>query len=378
MKVSGKSAYLRLGEEIRKWIASDNLLPGDRLPGLTAIAAKGGVSIRTADMALQQLIRDGVCYRRPKQGTFVARQLGDGDGRQRALLLHSCWTRSEYVNSSILMSILDGAQAACAEHGIMLLPVYGDPEQTLRFYLNSKDFHVFGMIFSDQCDWQEKIGMPQEYPQMRFAWLNYWCNAEATRYPNLVEVLSDEAGGGRWAARHLWELGHRRICTVNIWPETLPDLNYALRIEGFRQEFLRLGGRLEDLTQCGFGSDQLGGGNALRRMQHGGPLALEQARKHSTRFTAVFCVEDALAAGIALADPALEVVGYDRMISWFADVAQITSVRVDYRGQACRAVARLSQNEFRPGREIIPVCPEPKTELRPLPAAEPMTAMNFN
>ncbi len=359
MKVAGKSAYIRLAEEIRKWIASDNLLPGDRLPGLTEIAARTGVSLRTADMALQQLIRDGVCYRRPKQGTFVARRLGAGDGRQRALLLHSCWTRGEYVNSSALLSVLDGAQTACAERGIMLLPVYGDLEHALRFYLSSRDFSVSGVIFSDQCEREEKLTLTADYPQVRFAWLNYWFDLEATRRHNLIEVLSDEAGGGRRAARHLWEQGHRRICVAGILPSTR-DLNYILRIEGFRREFFALGGREEELIQCDFPAEQLGGNNALRRMQYGGPLALEQARKRSNAFTAVFCVEDALASGIAIAAPELEVVGYDRMIPWFADVARIDSVKVDYRGMACRAVARLDENEFRAGREILPVTLERK------------------
>jgi DNA-binding LacI/PurR family transcriptional regulator len=67
------------------------------------------------------------------------------------------------------------------------------------------------------------------------------------RWPGLHRVLHDSAQGGRLAAEHLWELGHRHVLCVDS-PydhgrfETLPP-NYWAGGYAFVQEWTRRGGR---------------------------------------------------------------------------------------------------------------------------------------
>ena len=69
---SEKAVYIQLKDSIKKAIISGKYPPLSKLPPVSKIATDSGVSLRTADIALQELINEGVCFRRPKKGTFVS------------------------------------------------------------------------------------------------------------------------------------------------------------------------------------------------------------------------------------------------------------------------------------------------------------------
>ncbi len=64
--------YVQLGQQLKEHITRGKLTPGTPLPNIGTIANVAGVSIKTAERALNGLIHDGVCVRRPKKGTYVA------------------------------------------------------------------------------------------------------------------------------------------------------------------------------------------------------------------------------------------------------------------------------------------------------------------
>lgn len=72
-KDSLQPLYLQLEELIRGWIATGQLRPGDRIPSEPELADKLGMSRMTARRAIDELVADGTCLRRPGKGTFVAK-----------------------------------------------------------------------------------------------------------------------------------------------------------------------------------------------------------------------------------------------------------------------------------------------------------------
>lgn len=65
-------AYHQLALEIRKSILSGDLKPGAKLPGEFALAEAHGVSRTTARLAIKELEKGSLVYRRQGAGTFVS------------------------------------------------------------------------------------------------------------------------------------------------------------------------------------------------------------------------------------------------------------------------------------------------------------------
>jgi GntR family transcriptional regulator len=79
----GEAAYRRLAQALRDDIATGRYRDGMQLPTESELATQHGLSRQTVRRAFQELVSDGVVYRVPGRGTFVAetdshylRQLG--------------------------------------------------------------------------------------------------------------------------------------------------------------------------------------------------------------------------------------------------------------------------------------------------------------
>lgn len=120
--------------------------------------------------------------------------------------------------------------------------------------------------------------------------------------PRVAQVRLDERGAGARIARHVWELGHRRVATVTLpmspceesGPVTAAALRAATsvparqRLEGFRDVF----GPRATAVQSGAGSSVEGGLEA-------GRLLLDVPADE--RPTAIVAQSDVIAAGVILA-----------------------------------------------------------------------------
>jgi GntR family transcriptional regulator len=72
-KVSAQPLYLQLEELIRNAIDSGQLQSGDRVPGEVELATTHGISRMTARRAIDALVMEGILFRQPGKGTFVAK-----------------------------------------------------------------------------------------------------------------------------------------------------------------------------------------------------------------------------------------------------------------------------------------------------------------
>jgi GntR family transcriptional regulator len=66
--------YLRIAADLREKIANGELLPGEQVPSLDALAETYRVSRTTAHRAVQVLVDEGLLESRPRWGMFVAQR----------------------------------------------------------------------------------------------------------------------------------------------------------------------------------------------------------------------------------------------------------------------------------------------------------------
>jgi GntR family transcriptional regulator len=71
-KSSPQPLYLQLEELIRTWIESGKRQPGDRIPSELELASTHDISRTTARRAIETLVMEGLLFRQPGKGTFVA------------------------------------------------------------------------------------------------------------------------------------------------------------------------------------------------------------------------------------------------------------------------------------------------------------------
>jgi len=147
-------------------------------------------------------------------------------------------------------------------------------------------------------------------------------------------VASDAFGAGRLAARHLLELGHRRLAFIGPASESH---TFRMRERGFVAELREAGVALPSTR--------------LRRARPsvaGGEKAMKALLREDDGTTAVFCANDLTALGALKAGAAagmdvpggLSVVGCDDIEMARYVTPELTTVRVPARGLGARA-ARL-------------------------------------
>jgi GntR family transcriptional regulator len=71
-KASAQPLYLQLEALVRGWIDSGEVQQGDRIPSEMDLAETYGISRMTARRAIDTLVIEGLLFRQPGKGTFVA------------------------------------------------------------------------------------------------------------------------------------------------------------------------------------------------------------------------------------------------------------------------------------------------------------------
>ena len=72
---SSTAFWIQVKDQIGNYISSNNIPSGTRLPCVSELAKQAGVSLKTSERALIELVKEGICFRRPKKGTFVGSDL---------------------------------------------------------------------------------------------------------------------------------------------------------------------------------------------------------------------------------------------------------------------------------------------------------------
>jgi DNA-binding LacI/PurR family transcriptional regulator len=216
----------RAGEQIKHYIRSRRLPPGDLLPPVRALAEHFGVSRDAAWRALRELQDEGWISARANRRYEIAKDVYTrilGSLKVKAL-----FTGGTYIRFSGFRRLADSLKQECHHHNmelsISLLPIDKEPDDSVwegcdvllidadsspLFLKHFKKFKV------------PVIGLDAEY---------------SNRYH--LNIVTDHYAGGRLAAERLIRNGSRKACIVHF---EKPPPRIQARVDGFRQVWLESG-----------------------------------------------------------------------------------------------------------------------------------------
>lgn len=223
--------YIQLRDSLVATIKQKQLQPLTQLPNVAEIAEAAGVSIRTADLALQELVRDGICFRRPKKGTFVGKE---SDFSKYSVC--GVWTNFNLsLPHAYPMPYLfySGITETAKEIGAGAVIVPSDPKELIQRYDRSQEFDFLGIITLDFDKFDSLLVLAKEFPQKKFFYLNYFTDKFNSLPSNMYAIINDDFAGAYRLVEHFISQQAERFLILS---QKLPlgDYTYKERIRGFR------------------------------------------------------------------------------------------------------------------------------------------------
>jgi GntR family transcriptional regulator of arabinose operon len=194
--------YLQIYEDLLREIKSGKLKPGDRLPSFMQLRDIYEAMPATAERAYARLESENLVIRKARQGVFVAPRQQALTGKI-GLLIHSLNQSSRI--SLYTESLLNGIREGCTEQNVEVLLIdlheADNAQKTDGVLLYCDKLHAYA------------LGLKPERPHVL---LNQ-------RADGIVAVTADDFAGGKLAATHLLELGHKRIAYLmeSVYEEPL-------------------------------------------------------------------------------------------------------------------------------------------------------------
>jgi len=342
--------FRQMAEQLARQIVAQRLTAGMRLPDICTLANTAGVSLKTAERALNELIRKDLCFRRPKNGTLVGKPARAAPAKPVCGLFHPRGLTSferDLVQAAIQRGLMDGAERS----QIQMAFVTGDPAATIGSYRAQAGSNFKGLIMLRWESLDQGRALAEQFPDLRFVYVNYELPEFDATPGNILGVFNDDFAGACQMGAYLASRGHRQIAALSL---DLPDVNYGRRIAGLRQALQEAGW---DLPADRLMTGQRTGRQDLRAI--GRTLAAIVLRR-TPRPTALFCVNDLLAAGAVdyLRSAGLarrvEVTGYDRLIPDLWQQGGFSTVAVDFE-QMGRKALKLLQAKSSP--KVLRVMP---------------------
>jgi DNA-binding LacI/PurR family transcriptional regulator len=341
-------------------------------PTLAGVAARAGVSPSTASLAFSGSPRVTTATR--ERVLTAAAELGYAgpDPRAASLRRGRSGVIGVFIGERLLyafrdpvsVQLLDGITEVLGSHGVGLLLLAGDSgrpplEQILRMPLDAAIFATCGLEDDPALEALRARGVPL-------------VAVEGPDVDGIPLVDIDDRRGVRDLARHLHDLGHRRVATVAmplrldgtrglVTPERRARAHYRdvrHRIEGVEDVF----GTVAVVETASNAVDE---GERAARLLLAGP----------DRPTAVLAQSDVLAAGVLRAAAHLgldvpgdlSVTGFDGAdLHWLAPVVITTVVQpTEAKGRAAAEAALAQVDGVHPPDVLLPVHVRPGTTTGP-------------
>ena len=352
-KLSATPVYLQIKKQLREYIASNKLEPDAPIPNVKQIAAMGGVSLRTADMAMLSLIEDGVCYRRPKKGTFVAHNVFANMGQRRVVGINCHQSLQEIENSQLEMAVYRGIAEKGQKLKIVPFFITGDMDENIDFYRSSKEMALTGIILLEVSR-DNNLDSLKAFPNVRFVLINYDIANFSDAPDNIVGIFNDDFAGGYQAAEYMIHKGYREFA---VFSYEVNDENYHHRIDGFLQALNDSGIKVHPELMLNGGSPA---GKTHRGLIEIGHELTRRTIGTGRKFDAVLCVNDALAFGTKEYCQSqgmdVGVIGYDNLTPQLSQQLCFPTVAIDFCSMGRKAVEVLSGQAI-PTQKIIRIAP---------------------
>jgi DNA-binding LacI/PurR family transcriptional regulator len=266
-----KTKYERLADDLKKRILTLN--PGMKLPSVRDIVRENGVSQFTVSRAIDLLEEEGYVKRRSTVGLYSSRpehrSALEGTATRRILIM---------APDIFFQTFVELLQEVLTRRGYLHRFRHYDLREPADTWLPRVRFE--GMIFLGSCP-------PEVAAALQKNNIPFVCQGLRYAHQEVDNTCGDERFAGALAAKHLVELGHRKLAVLLNEPHT-PDGNE--RVRGFVNQAKLMGAeaRLLDCnTPMGANSCE-----AARALFEG------ELRKGPPDFTGLFVITDKGAMGV--------------------------------------------------------------------------------
>ncbi|MGA9175453.1 MAG: GntR family transcriptional regulator [Thermoactinomyces sp.] len=306
----------KVKETIKAWLVNGEVKPHQKIKSEHELADFFQVSRHTIRQAIGDLVHEGWLYREQGRGTFY-----NGFPEKKSNKMIGIITT--YISDYIFPSIIRGAESYLNTKGysILLASTNNRPEDEKECLQMMLDKHVDGLILepTKTALYNENLDYYLTLEQKRIPYI--MINAY---YPNLQppSLTMDDELGGYLAAKHLIELGHRRIAGLF----KTDDLQGINRMKGFFRAHREAALSVHPGMIVSYVTEE---------KEEKPRAAFQRLMRSEDRPTAVFCYNDEIALaildvirGMGLKVPRdISVVGYDDSHLAEASEVKLTTVK---------------------------------------------------
>ncbi len=223
--------HTQLLNELRHAILSGKLKPHEQLPGEYALTAQLGISRSTVQRAWQSALDEGLIYRVPAKGTFVA-EVRSASSPMRLIGYIAAEFRYTFDGH-----LLDGAEKILQARGYRLLFAQSERrvEEENRLIRTMCEEGVAGILLWPVADSSYQRFVADPSCSVPIVLLD-----RPIRGLHLPCVTSQNYDGAGEAMRHLLSLGHKRIAFA-AWPPVEDLLPVAERYRAYRDAMMKAG-----------------------------------------------------------------------------------------------------------------------------------------
>lgn len=331
--------YLQIKEQLKDYIANHKLQEGDRLPNIQNIAEAAGVSLRTAYLGVEALRKEGICYKRPKNGIFVScRQNNYGLQNLCGIYDRRHFDSYDCASDLVQQAIFRGLSGNAERYQIETFFITNKPDQTLDFYGRIKEVNLTGVFMLYWDTLEEGIFLAKRFPHLKFIYLNYFLKDFEQTPENIHGVFNDDYAGAYQMVSNVLSKGYERL---KIFTLDLPDENYKRRVDGF----------LAGMNDCGYRATAetvaSGGIRGKKSIQELGSGLAANAFAGREKPDVILCVNDLLAEGVFdfLKEnniTGVRVTGYDNILKHISLNKGFSTVAIDFSKMAAKALDIIS------------------------------------
>lgn len=330
--------YLQFKKQLKANIRREKLTPGTKLPNIEALAASADIGVKTAYKGISELIKERVCFKRPKKGTFVAGGKENSIASKKICCIYHSAGMADIERDMVLAPIYRGMQESASKRGIDMFFISGDPVDSLEFYLENDKIDLTGVIMMEWDCYKEGIRLADIFPDIRFLYLNYHNEGFDETPRNIYGVFNDDFSGAFQAGEYLIQAGHKNLAVLSL---ALVEDNYRKRVDGFKRALSEADYDLDSQLQIIREPLESFKHNNLRKVGH---YLASKAFRNGAHPTALFVVNDVLALGALdyLTEHNLrskvELFGYDNIFQNFSKENNFSTVAIDFQKMGRKAI----------------------------------------
>lgn len=356
LKISDKKpepAYMQIKQSLEAYIEKENLKAGTMLPDVKTIAKLARVSVRTAFKGIDELVKEGVCYRRPKKGTFVNKKSVDKIDTKKIIGVYNLNFDLKNLHKNIVSAeMYRGISEEAEKKNYDTFFFTGKTSESIEFYKKITQLSLNGIIALHSRNSDEIKSLSEKFKELTFVALNYRFPGMDSMPDNVFSIYNDDFSGAYQMGEHLLQEGFERLALVSL---ELPEDNYRERVRGYKAAWRNNG--LHDPATMSFQRS-----NVTEQYDFGKTAAAELL-SGAKRPEVIACVNDMLAEGVAtyLRENKIDdvkVVGYDNVMRALSKDNNFSTVSIDFERMGSKAVELINSKDKNNYPQTLTVSPQ--------------------